>query len=295
MSICIPVYDHQDFVRDAVQSIIDQDYENIELIVIDDGSRDQSADRVEQLVSACRARFSRFEFIRRENRGLGATLNQAIDWSRGKYFSALASDDLMLPAKTRLLVDHLDRNPRCGAVFGQIELIDSNGGSKGSPYYLPRVLTFRELFTQLGGPPAPAQLIRMDVLRAVGQYRADVMIEDLYMWLAISSAGYELEIVGSTVAKYRDHPGNTSKRTRKVLEGRLQIVDFYRDSPWFGLARSNAFLMTAHEAFQFSKAESLSYFFGAVRERKSVLLEHSALAYMRRMFNDALVRRIVQS
>jgi alpha-1,3-rhamnosyltransferase len=291
VSVCIPVYNHQDFVRDAVQSIIGQDYQHIELIVIDDGSRDGSAAAVEQLVGACRARFARFEFIKRENRGVGATLNQSIDWSRGKYFSAVASDDLMLPAKTSLLVEHLERNPGLGAAFGQIELIDIHGAGKSSPPCLPRVLSFDEMLTRLGGPPAPAQLIRMDALRAVGKYRPDVVIEDLYMWLAIAAAGYGLEIIPPTVARYRDHGGNTSKNMRKMLEGRLQIVDLYRQSACYEHARSNAFLMTAHESLNISRRESLSFFLSAVRENKRVLLQRPGLDYIVRMLTSARVGR----
>jgi alpha-1,3-rhamnosyltransferase len=287
VSVCIPVYNHRDYVRDAVQSIIDQDYEPIELIVIDDGSRDGSAAAVEPLLPACRARFARFEFIARKNGGLGATLNQAIDWSRGTYFSALASDDLMLPAKTSLLVEHLEANPGLGAAFGQIELIDALGVGKSSPPCVPRVLTFDEMLTQLGGPPAPAQLIRLDALRAVGRYRSDVVIEDLYMWLAVAAAGYGLEIIPPTVARYRDHGGNTSKNMRKMLEGRLQIVELYRQSPCYERARSNAFLMTAHEALEISRPQSLSFFRSAVRENKRVLLQRSGLDYIVRMLTSA--------
>ncbi|MCD2506173.1 glycosyltransferase family A protein, partial [Staphylococcus aureus] len=73
--------------------MIDQDYENIELIIIDDGSKDNSVIKIQEMVECCKQRFTRFEFRSRANIGLSATLNEALEWCEGEYFSALASDD----------------------------------------------------------------------------------------------------------------------------------------------------------------------------------------------------------
>src|SRR5258708_11983136 len=89
---------------ESIRSVIDHSYPKIELIVIDDGSKDHSHEMVLTLVEECKKRFSRFEYISRENMGLAATLNQALDMAKGKYFSPLASDDKVLPDKVSCLV-----------------------------------------------------------------------------------------------------------------------------------------------------------------------------------------------
>ena len=93
VSVVIPCYNHEQFVQDCIQSVIDQTYQNIELIIIDDGSKDGSVEKIQEMIPACQERFIRFEFRYRPNKGLSATLNEALDWCEGIYFSALASDD----------------------------------------------------------------------------------------------------------------------------------------------------------------------------------------------------------
>ena len=94
VSVVIPCYNHEKFVQDCIQSVIDQTYPNIELIIIDDGSKDGSVEKIQEMIVACEQRFTRFEFRHRQNKGLSATLNEALEWCNGVYLSAIASDIL---------------------------------------------------------------------------------------------------------------------------------------------------------------------------------------------------------
>ena len=62
VSIIVPCYNHQDYIQACIESIIGQDYRNLEFIIIDDGSKDRSAEKIKALENQCKARFSRFEF-----------------------------------------------------------------------------------------------------------------------------------------------------------------------------------------------------------------------------------------
>src|SRR5690606_4797225 len=130
VSVVIPCYNHAKFVKETIQSIIDQDYENIELIIIDDGSKDNSVEVIEEMVPACHKRFKRFEFRHRPNRGLCATLNEALEWCTGEYLSCIASDDIMMPYKTSVQVEYLLENPASIGVFGRVELLNTQTGMK---------------------------------------------------------------------------------------------------------------------------------------------------------------------
>ena len=96
VSVCVPAYNHEKYIAECIQSIIEQDYKNIELIIINDGSKDKTDEVIKSYEQKCQERFVRFEYRNRGNRGLSETLNEMVDWSHGKYFSAIASDDILL-------------------------------------------------------------------------------------------------------------------------------------------------------------------------------------------------------
>jgi len=79
VSVVIACYNHEFFVQDSIQSVIDQTYQNIELIIIDDGSKDGSVKKIQEMIPNCQQRFIRFEFRHRLNKGLSATLNEALE------------------------------------------------------------------------------------------------------------------------------------------------------------------------------------------------------------------------
>ena len=124
VSVVIPCYNHENFVQDSIQSVIDQTYQNIELIIIDDGSKDGSVEKIQEMIPACQERFIRFEFRHRLNKGLSATLNEALEWCQGIYYSAIASDDMMLPEKTKLQVEFLKENKNLDSRSWIIDIIN---------------------------------------------------------------------------------------------------------------------------------------------------------------------------
>ena len=127
VSVVIPCFNHENFVQQTIQSVIDQDYKNIELIIIDDGSKDSSVEKIKSLVSVCVNRFDKFYFIHRINKGLCETLNEAIEICSGEYLCCIASDDIILNDKISYQVKYLENNSSSIGVFGGVEVI---GGRK---------------------------------------------------------------------------------------------------------------------------------------------------------------------
>lgn len=233
VSVIVPCYNHESYVQECIQSIVDQDYKNIELIIIDDGSSDGSFIKIEEMLSICQKRFTRFEFRSRANLGLCATLNEAIKWCQGKYFSVLASDDIILPHKTRVLVEHMHKNPNCVAAFGSVTLIDDKGVDKGSRISSSKY-KFEDIFLLKAKLPAPASMVDLQSIRNVGGYDEDVKIEDWDMWLRLSMSGEKsLEVLSCALAKYRMHETNTMKNHELIHEGLLSIAQKYRLHPLY--------------------------------------------------------------
>ena len=228
VSIVIPCYNHAEFVQDCIRSVIDQTYQNIELIIIDDGSNDNSVEKIQELFNQCKARFTRFEFRYRPNKGLSETLNEALEWCQGEYYSAIASDDMMLSNKTQLQVEHLHRNKACVAVFGGYDLINETNETLLTNVGENKIYSFEEILMHNHELPAPTQMIVLTVLKRIEGYTKGIIIEDWYMWLKLSAIA-EIHYISEKLALYRTHENNISKKIDIMHEGRKQVLLMHKD------------------------------------------------------------------
>ncbi|MEQ1349321.1 glycosyltransferase [Acinetobacter junii] len=225
VSIVIPCYNHEQFVQDCIQSVIDQTYENIELIIIDDGSKDNSVLKIQEMVRKCQNRFKRFEFRYRPNKGLSATLNEAIDWCCGEYFSVIASDDMMISYKTDLQIKVFQNNSDILGVFGNILLINDKGEKIKSPIIKERDYVFADVYRQNYYLPAPTQMLKMVEIRKVGGFIDGMIIEDWYIYLKLLENGGKMYLLKENLCFYRYHCNNTSGNFKKMVLGRFQVIN----------------------------------------------------------------------
>lgn len=123
VSIVIPAYNHEKYVQDAIKSALDQTYLNTEIIIIDDGSIDNTVELCKKL----RKQYSKIRFWEQKNQGAHATINRAIEKSNGDYITILNSDDLYMPDKIERCVNIIKRNSDIEIVYGDVEFIDGNG------------------------------------------------------------------------------------------------------------------------------------------------------------------------
>lgn len=228
VSVVIPCYNHQDYVQQTIQSVIDQDYINIELIIIDDGSSDSSVIKIREMISLCEKRFKRFEFRNRPNKGLCATLNEALEWCEGEFFSAIASDDILLPLKTKRQVELFlnPKNHNIAAITGETISINANGKRNTRSSFVPpkeRYYTFLDIYRGNSQINAPTAMIRMHCVKEAEGYNTDVIVEDFYMWLAITKLGYQILAVDDIYAQYRIHNSNTFSKIQLMHESTKKI------------------------------------------------------------------------
>lgn len=243
----IPVYNHENYVVSSISSIINQSYQNIELIVINDGSTDDSDRRVLELEAQCKQRFVRFLYVNRPNRGVSATLNEALQWAEGEYFSALASDDVAHPSKIALLVDSLaSADETYATAFGDAWLIDDAGqtirvddrgrvlSSSSSIGGHATFLEFRMVWMdgvdyrsdQFGSYasllaanylPAMSNLTRTSAIREVGGWTDGNTVDDWEMWRKLARK-YKFKLIHQPVAYYRWHTSNSVKTMSHRLD-----------------------------------------------------------------------------
>lgn len=252
VSVCIPAYNHEQYIAEAIESVIAQSYNNIELIIINDGSQDQTDNIILSFNAKCKKRFLRYEYRKRNNKGISATLNECLNWSSGYFFTTIASDDIILPKKIEYLVSILNNTDDSYAIaFGnalfindnsEIVSLDSNANvcsynqegayknfldffTKGRNinYRSDEFGTYKSL---LSGNylPAMSYLIKTEIIQEVGGWKINNTIEDWDMWLKIAKK-YYFSYLDQPVALYRWHEKNSSKIfTKELLYDKIELL-----------------------------------------------------------------------
>lgn len=235
VTVIIPSYNHQQYVEQTIFSVINQTYKNIELIVIDDGSKDDSVEIIAKL-----ARQYDFRFISKKNEGLTKTLNQALDLARGDYFAPFGSDDIMLLDRIEKQVRFMEMNPDFAISGGNMVRIEQDGTPrKKQKFYPERELCFDEIFeNRVKGAPAPTLMYRIEQLKAIGGYDESINLEDFYTMLMVTSKGEKVGIMRDILALYRSHPTNTYKNYPFMVDNILKIFDLFSDRPNYQKTRS---------------------------------------------------------
>ena len=123
VSVQMRVFNGGNYLAEAVESILNQTFQDFEFLVLDDGSTDDSLAILRQYAH----KDSRIRVISRENRGLGVTQHESVQHTRGEFIAQLDQDDIALQDRLELQVDFLRKNPKVVAVGGASQLIDSAG------------------------------------------------------------------------------------------------------------------------------------------------------------------------
>src|SRR5438876_6959478 len=121
--IALPTYNRAAMIRPAIESCLDQSYGNIEVLVVDDGSTDDTPDVVQQIAE----RDSRLRYLRQENAKLPAALNTGFRASQGEFLTWTSDDNAYEPEAIQVMVDHLRERPEVGLVYCDCQIVNSQG------------------------------------------------------------------------------------------------------------------------------------------------------------------------
>jgi glycosyltransferase involved in cell wall biosynthesis len=202
VSVVIPCYNTEAFIEDALRSVLDQTHPALEVILVDDGSTDASAQIGERFAPFVRV-------IRQENAGVAKARNVGIRAARGEFIVLLDADDRLLPRALEIGVRELSARPACAMVYGHSRDIDAQG-HRLNPH-LDRVdhacyATMLEGHTTV--PPATT-MFRRDAMLAAGEFvQRYSPAEDYQFYLRVARTN-AIHFHGELVAEYRLHPGNT--------------------------------------------------------------------------------------
>lgn len=228
VSIVVPSYNHEKYIQETIESIVNQTYDNIELIVIDDGSKDNSPQIIQKL-----SKKYGFKFIHRPNKGLSATLNEGIKLSKGKYWSACASDDVLILDKIAIQVGFMENNLEYGMCFSKIIAFNERGEkTKNNPKYAKSGWLFKDILYQRLTIPAASILTRKEVFDRVGLYDENLFVEDWDMFLKIANK-YQIGFVNQYLAYYRLHDSNISHQKSKTYGAQKKTLEKWSGSKYY--------------------------------------------------------------
>jgi glycosyltransferase involved in cell wall biosynthesis len=251
VSAAIITHNRARYLEDAIRGVLDQSFRDVELIVVDDGSTDETPEIVAPYLD-------RIRYVRQEHSGKAAARNAAVALSRGAFFAFCDSDDVWYPDRLERQIEAFRRRPDVGMVHGHVEIIDENGRA------LPeRTASARKLFASAHRNGATYAsyaldcrcfsstiLLRRNVFGVVGPYDPDLAIEDYDFYLRLLLHFDVLFLEDAPLAKYRAHDAKTGDLELgsgqiQTAEKHLAYLDAHPDLVGARQARKNFHLMIA--------------------------------------------------
>lgn len=235
VSVVIPCYNHEKYVEQSLNSVFNQTYKNIELIVVDDGSSDNSVAVVKRIKEK-----HDFTFITQENMGVCKTLNKAISLSKGKYVAVLASDDYWDVTKIEKQVNCLEENNDSEFCFTQaVEFDDKNIKSdKIFPKKIKTENILNKVFLSQHAPAGSIMFTRSLYDNLAG-FDDNLKMED-WDFIIRSAAVTELSAVKEPLLYYRSHETNIMKTRQRTETYKQKVLlltkNFDLVSPYVWLA-----------------------------------------------------------
>lgn len=228
VSVVIPSYNGatRGYIAPAIESVLAQDFSDFELIVVDDGSTDDTCDAISKYASDHRVRVAR-----QNNGGLAAARNAGVAFATGKYVCFLDDDDLWKPGKLSAQLAHFRRvqDPKLAMVFTAIELIDPKGNVIGLQSHRVFGNAYRDLFYENVVDSPSSVMVRRDILEGVGGFRADGAFgkvqgcEDRALWIRIARS-YHIMSIDEPLVSYRVHPAQMSGSHREMEQHEASIL-----------------------------------------------------------------------
>ncbi len=227
VSIIVPAYNQGRFLRGAVESALDQRDQDVEVIVVDDGSTDETAAVAEALAASD----GRVRVVRQENAGVAAARNTGLRHATGRYVCFLDADDALEGGAVAAHCAVLDEDPQVAFTYGDVLLVDEDGRRLPTSYSVgqARTMLSGDILPSLvlGGyfPPASV-MVRRRVLDEVGGFGPALGGHaDYDLWLRIVADGRHAVYVDVPVARYRRHPSGMSRDVEHMRVTRTAALD----------------------------------------------------------------------
>jgi glycosyltransferase involved in cell wall biosynthesis len=222
--VIIPAYNTAKYLPAAIESVAAQTFADWRILLVDDGSTDDTVEVVAPFLDRLGSRIS---YIKQDNRGLPAARNTAIRASTSEFLALLDADDVWTPCRLSESLKVLEERPQAGLAYGQVTLIDPEGRTlrtfEGNPRHGEgRIAT--HIYTREINLPCPTMTFRRRCIDEVGYFDETMRAtEDRDLWLRIALR-HEVAFVPQVLAFYRVSPNSMSADLQRMLQSQLQFI-----------------------------------------------------------------------
>ncbi len=269
VSVIIPAYNSERYVVEAVQSVFTQTCKDYEVIIIDDGSSDQTVERIRPY-----AMLSNFSIIEQANSGPSKARNRGIKAARGKYCAFLDSDDIMMPERLALQVTKMEEKPEVGMVYCDLMTFNDRGmvHSTKKIFIKPYSGAVLEKLVLDNFITTSTVMARKECFEKVGFFDETIRhSEDYKMWLNIAKE-YEIEYLDIPLVKYRYQSDGLSSNKVAMTTSSFNIInDFWEGNREY--KRKHNILYRMSIAHQLTNMGNAYYYFEKYSRSAKFLIE----------------------
>lgn len=248
VSIIVPAYNEGVVIESSIRSLLNLQYSNLEIIVVDDGSSDDTYERAKRYEGR-QGGNTVVRVVKKENGGKGDALNHGIELSKGEFVLTVDADSRLEPASLLYAVQHF-KNPKVGAVAGNVKV-----GNRHNMLTKMQALEYIEglnmvrrsqgYFSAVNIIPGPLGLFRREVLKEIGGYELDTFAEDCDITIKLLSYGYKIEYEPFAIT-WTEAPGTIRdffRQRYRWTRGILQSLRKHSGSLFHGSGFINTFVL----------------------------------------------------
>lgn len=214
ISVILPVFNAQNYIKESIKSILNQDFKDFELIIVDDGSTDDSLSVIKSFND------SRIRLISRDNKGLVKSLNEAIEAAKGEYIARMDADDISMPDRLSKTLAYMQQNSLdlCGSFITKFH---SNGGGYDSceheklTKHYTKDANIKVALCYSNPLSHPSIMAKASVLKQ-NPYPNE-KAEDLALWCALAQKGIKIANIPQSLLKYRIHQEQITKSSKQAV------------------------------------------------------------------------------
>jgi glycosyltransferase involved in cell wall biosynthesis len=232
VSVRIPAYNHGKYVKQTLNSVLEQTYSNIEIVIIDDASTDNTWTEIQSWIKDNSNRISVVAKRHKENQGITKTLNELVALCKGQYIAGIASDDFLLPDSVSKRVEYLEKNQDKDAVFADCIVVDNENNllfesglsqlySMDKTKLLDEKSRLNELIVNWG-VPGGTLMVRNNVGNYL-EFNERLLVEDFDFFLKLLARN-KLGFIDERVSAYRRHDSNVSLNKKLSIRRKLDFL-----------------------------------------------------------------------
>ncbi|MBD2353941.1 glycosyltransferase [Tolypothrix sp. FACHB-123] len=240
ISVILTTYNHEKYIGEAIESILNQTLKNFELIIINDGS----TDRTEEIINIFKD--ARIHYIYQKNQGTSTAINQGVLAAKGKYIAFMSGDDVCYPQRLERQYNYCSETEQNVLVFSWVDFINENSEIFSGEPYIPAdwfnrnnqssAKILRYFFENGNYVNAPTAFVEKKAFINSNLFHlTSIQAQDFYMWIELLGKGYEIFILPEKLLKYRVTGKTLSQshnyKIRESFEYELLLKNFFKNIP----------------------------------------------------------------